>query len=71
MGRVVSTGSSPSAATDDLPVDDAGHVLPNAWAFLPVFPWLARTVMPVVGGSFWVAGVLVATLAGAGACVVL
>jgi hypothetical protein len=54
-----------------IPVDDAGHVLPNAWAFLPVFPWLARTVMPVVGGSFWVAGVLVATLAGAGACVVL
>ncbi|KTR06674.1 hypothetical protein NS184_08750 [Curtobacterium luteum] len=54
-----------------IPVDDAGHVLPNAWAFLPVFPWLARTVMPVVGGSFWVAGVLVASLAGAGACVVL
>ncbi len=54
-----------------IPVDEAGHVLPNAWAFLPVFPWLARVVMPVVGGSFWIAGVLVAILAGAGACVVL
>ncbi|PCN46649.1 hypothetical protein Csp2054_16190 [Curtobacterium sp. 'Ferrero'] len=54
-----------------VPVDTAGHVLPNAWAFLPVFPWLARVVQPLVGGSFWVAGVVVATLAGAGACVVL
>lgn len=54
-----------------IPVDEAGHVLPNAWAFLPVFPWVARAVEPLVGGSFWVAGVLVATAAGAGACVVL
>jgi hypothetical protein len=54
-----------------LPVDDAGHVLPNAWAFLPVFPALVRAVMPLTGGSFWVAGVVVATLAGAGACVLL
>lgn len=54
-----------------VPVDTAGHVLPNAWAFLPVFPWLARVVQPLAGGSFWVAGVVVATLAGAGACVVL
>jgi len=54
-----------------LPVDDAGHVLPNAWAFLPVFPAIVRVVMTVTGGSFWVAGVLVATIAGAGACVLL
>lgn len=54
-----------------LPLDDAGHVAPNAWAFLPVFPALARAVMPLTGGSFWVAGVLVASLAGAGACVLL
>jgi len=54
-----------------LPLDDAGHVLPNAWAFLPVFPSLVRSVMPLTGGSFWMAGVLVATLAGAGACVLL
>lgn len=54
-----------------LPLDDAGHVLPNAWAFLPVFPTLVRSLMSVTGGSFWVAGVVVATLAGAGACVLL
>ncbi|PZF53840.1 hypothetical protein DEJ23_14175 [Curtobacterium sp. MCSS17_008] len=54
-----------------LPLDADGHVLPNVWAFLPVFPALARVVQPVVGGSFWAAGVLVATLAGAGACVLL
>lgn len=54
-----------------LPTDADGHVLPNAWAFLPVFPALARVVQPLVGGSFWAAGVLVATLAGAGACLAL
>lgn len=54
-----------------LPTDAAGHVLPNPWAFLPVFPALSRLVQPLVGGSFWAAGVLVATLAGAGTCVVL
>ncbi len=55
----------------DLPTDADGHVLPNAWAFLPVFPALVRAGMVVTGGSFWVVGTLVATLAGAGACVVL
>ncbi|TCL77312.1 MULTISPECIES: hypothetical protein [unclassified Curtobacterium] len=54
-----------------LPLDDAGHVAPNAWAFLPVFPAIVRAVMTLTGASFWVAGVLVATIAGAGACVLL
>ncbi|MGN8049685.1 hypothetical protein ACTJKO_08325 [Curtobacterium sp. 22159] len=54
-----------------LPLDAGGHVAPNPWAFLPVFPALARAVMPLTGGSFWIAGVLVATVAGAGACVLL
>ncbi|WP_186377331.1 hypothetical protein [Curtobacterium pusillum] len=54
-----------------LPLDGGGHVAPNPWAFLPVFPVLVRAVMPLAGGSFWVAGVVVATLAGAGACVLL
>lgn len=65
--RIIAERGYPST----IPVDEAGHVLPNAWAFLPVFPWVTRAVMPAVGGSFWVAGVLVATLAGAGTCVVL
>ncbi|WP_181433377.1 hypothetical protein [Curtobacterium sp. MCLR17_055] len=54
-----------------LPVDDSGHVLPNAWAFLPVFPAVVRIVMTLTGASFWVAGVVVASIAGAGACVLL
>lgn len=54
-----------------LPTDGDGHVLPNPWAFLPVFPALVRAVMTATGGSFWVVGVVVATLAGAGACVLL
>lgn len=54
-----------------LPTDAAGNVLPNPWAFLPVFPVLAGAVANVTGLSFWTAGVLVATVAGAGACVVL
>lgn len=55
----------------DLPADGSGHVVPNPWAFLPVFPGVVRAVMSVTGASFWVAGVLVATVCGAGACVVL
>jgi hypothetical protein len=54
-----------------LPTDGSGHVVPNAWAFLPVFPGVVRAVMSATGASFWVAGVLVATVCGAGACVVL
>ncbi|WP_186317562.1 hypothetical protein [Curtobacterium sp. 9128] len=54
-----------------LPTDGGGHVLPNPWAFLPVFPALVRALSTLTGGSFWVVGVVVATLAGAGACVVL
>ncbi|GAA1493651.1 hypothetical protein [Curtobacterium herbarum] len=54
-----------------LPTDASGHVVPNPWAFLPVFPGVVRAVMTLTGASFWVAGVLVATVCGAGACVVL
>lgn len=54
-----------------LPTDGSGHVLPNAWAFLPVFPAVVRVVMTLTGASFWVAGVGVASIAGASACVLL
>ncbi|PYY47004.1 hypothetical protein DEI84_12090 [Curtobacterium sp. MCBD17_023] len=55
----------------DLPTDGDGHVLPNPWAFLPLFPGVVRVLMALTGSSFWVAGLVVATLCGAGACVVL
>lgn len=53
-----------------LPRSAGGDVLPNAWAFLPVFPAVVRGVM-LTGASFWLAGVIVAGLCGAGAAVVL
>lgn len=58
-----------------LPVDAAGHVLPNAWAFLPLYPALVRAIMAATGSgsadSFDIVAVLVSLLAGAGAAVVL
>ena len=65
-GRIAANGY-PST----LPVDSLGTVLPNEWAFLPVFPIIARGVMTVTALPFPVVGVLVATLAGAAAAVVL
>ena len=54
----------------ELPVDADGFVVPNVWAFMPVFPFLAR-VISLTGVHFDTAAVLLATLAGAGAAVVL
>ncbi|WP_233245526.1 hypothetical protein [Homoserinimonas hongtaonis] len=54
-----------------LPRDDTGMVAPNEWAFLPLFPWLANGVRAITGLEFYPAAVLVATLCGAGAAVVL
>lgn len=53
----------------DLPLTDDGHVAENAWAFLPVYPALVGAVM-LLGVSWNVASVLVATLAGLGAALV-
>ncbi|PZE69823.1 hypothetical protein DEI83_00105 [Curtobacterium sp. MCBD17_021] len=54
-----------------LPTDPDGHVVPNPWAFLPLFPGVVRGLMVTTGASFWVAGLVVASVCGAGACVVL
>jgi hypothetical protein len=54
-----------------LPTGADGRVEPNAWAFLPVFPWLVRGVTSLTGLNADAAGVLVACLAAAGASVVL
>jgi len=60
----------------ELPVDDDGHVLPNPWAFLPVFPGLVRGVASVLGvdlagNAFFAIGLVVAVVAGGGAAVLL
>ncbi|MCU1579488.1 MAG: hypothetical protein JWP19_1692 [Rhodoglobus sp.] len=55
----------------ELPVDSRGNVLPNPWAFLPVFPWVTRGLMAISGLDFYVAGVIVSTVFGAAAAIVL
>jgi hypothetical protein len=54
-----------------LPLNAVGQVESNAWAFLPVYPWLTRGVMLVTHLDFDVAGVLVALLCGAAAALLL
>lgn len=54
----------------ELPLDAAGHVAQNAWAFMPVYPVITGAVGWVVGG-FPVAAPLVSATAGYLACLVL
>lgn len=54
-----------------LPTDATGEVLPNEWAFLPVFPYLCHLLMVATGMDFTVASPLLATVFGAGAAIVL
>lgn len=54
-----------------IPVDEFGDVIPNNWAFMPVFPFLERVVAEVTGMPWQLAGVLISIAASAGATVVL
>jgi hypothetical protein len=54
-----------------LPVTDSGKVGENAWAFYPLFPYLARTVMAVTGLGFPAAASTLALLCGAAAAVIM
>lgn len=55
----------------ELPRDTAGEVTQNAWAFLPVYPALARGLSFLLGGQYPVAAILLALVAGYGASLVL
>src|SRR5690606_8533001 len=35
---------------DEIPVDGHGQAQQNAWAFMPVYPWLARILATAVPG---------------------
>lgn len=53
-----------------LPLTDSGQVAENAWAFLPLYPWLAQAVSTPFG--LWQIGALIVSLvAGYGASVAL
>jgi hypothetical protein len=54
-----------------LPVDAHGHVIANAWAFLPIYPWLTRGLMLTSGLSFSAAGVILSLVAGGFAALLL
>jgi hypothetical protein len=56
---------------DLLPVDGAGHVQQNPWAFYPLFPLASRAVMAVTGLDFPVVGSTIALLCGFGAAVLM
>ncbi len=53
-----------------LPLTDAGDVAHNAWAFMPVYPWLAAATGTLLG-SWAAGGVLIALVAGYFCCLVL
>ncbi len=55
----------------ELPLTDSGEVGENAWAFMPVYPFLVRALMAVTGGSFAVVSVIVSVAAFAAFIVLL
>ncbi|WP_028497427.1 hypothetical protein [Microbacterium sp. 11MF] len=63
---VIADQGYPSA----LPVTDAGQVTENAWAFLPLYPWLARALGTVLGG-YPAGAIVLALVAGYAASVAL
>jgi hypothetical protein len=61
--RAIALGGYPST----LPVDSAGNVAQNAWAFMPAYPYLVRGLMTVTGTSFELVAIVVSLLFGWGA----
>ncbi len=54
----------------ELPIDAQGHVAENAWAFMPLYPWIANALGAVVGG-YPVAAPIVSLVSGYLACLAL
>lgn len=57
--RIVAENGYPT----ELPLDDDGRVTENAWAFMPVYPFLVRILMVWTGASFALISVVVSTVA--------
>lgn len=55
-----------SGYPSELPFTDAGQVAENAWAFMPVFPLLARLVSFLPFVSFSMAAIVISLVAGLG-----
>jgi hypothetical protein len=56
---------------DQLPVGSSGQVLPNAYAFPPLYPMIVRFLMSVTGLDFTMAGPIVSFVCGAAAMVLV
>lgn len=63
---VAGTAGYPS----ELPLDDAGNVTQNAWAFMPLYPALTRLLSFVLGGNYPLAAIMLSVVAGYLACLV-
>lgn len=59
-----------SGYPSELPVDAGGTVAENAWAFMPLYPWIANALGAIVGG-YPVAAPLVSLVAGYLSCLAL
>ena len=55
----------------DLPLDAAGNVTQNAWAFMPLYPAVSRALSTVLGGQYPLAAIVVSLVAGYFACLAL
>jgi hypothetical protein len=55
----------------ELPLDDSGRVGENAWAFMPIYPFLVRGIMAFTSAPFALVSVVVSTVAFAGFIVVV
>lgn len=64
---VVATAGYPA----DLPLDATGHVTQNAWAFMPLYPVVARALSFLLGGQYPIAAIVVSLIAGYVACLAL
>lgn len=53
-----------------LPLNDAGDVAQNQWAFMPLYPWIANAIGAPIG-QYAVGAILVSLVAGYLACLVL
>ena len=54
----------------ELPMDDAGHIAENAWAFMPGYPAVVRVIMTVTTLDFATAAVIVSVACALGAALV-
>ncbi|WP_349427107.1 hypothetical protein [Microbacterium sp. LWS13-1.2] len=60
-----------SGYPSSLPLSDSGQVAENAWAFLPLYPYLAHAVALPFGGQWGTGAVIVSLIAGYGASLAL